>query len=217
MVHSLMSTSKTFVDLTQRTISMETLKLLSVEFIRRHNVVPLVIKENKLLVAMSDPNNEKVARDVRSLTGYELEIFSATSEAIVEFLERHLKTLSIAAYTKELDFSDGAQETRTSQAIDRLFEMAMVRRASDIHLEPQPSGLFVRLRIDGVLQTIHEFPKAIMAALVSRIKIMAVMDIAEKRLPQDGQINVKVGAKAIDLRISTLPGKYGEKVVIRLL
>jgi len=207
----------TTVDLTKQKISLEVLKLLSVDYIRRNTVLPLEIKANKLSVAMSDPSNLKVARDVQSMTGYELEIVTASSQSIGEALDRHLKTLSAAAYCKDLDFSGGAPETRSSQTIDRLFEIAMDRRTSDIHLEPQPSGLFVRLRIDGVLHTIHEFPKTQMAALTSRIKIMAAMDIAEKRLPQDGQINVQVRDKKIDLRISTLPGKHGEKVVIRLL
>ncbi len=122
-----------------------------------------------------------------------------------------------AAYCKDLDIRDGAPEGRISQITDKLFEMALDRRASDIHLEPQPAGLFFRLRIDGSLHTIHEFPKTAMASMISRIKIMAEMDIAERRLPQDGQISVKIRGKEIDLRISTLPGKHGEKVVARIL
>ena len=110
-----------------------------------------------------------------------------------------------------------AGEAPVVLAVDRLFELALVQRASDIHLEPQVRGLFVRFRVDGMLRTIHEYPITAAPAIVSRIKIMASMDIAEKRLPQDGQIRTQIGKRDIELRISTLPGKYGEKVVIRVL
>ncbi len=210
-------TSIPVIELKDQKISSETLRLLSVEFIKRCGVLPLEMKDGKLVVAMSDPSNVKVLREVQAMTGFELIVGEASSPSILDTLDRHLKTLTSAAYCKELDLRDGAQDVRITQTIDRIFEMAMERRASDIHLEPQSAGLFVRFRIDGVLHTIHEFPKSTMPALVSRIKIMAVMDIAEKRLPQDGQINIKMRGKDIDLRISTLPGKYGEKVVARLL
>jgi len=210
-------TKPSLVDLKNLTIAAEILRLLSVEFIKRNNALPLDMKDGKLVVAMSDPSNQSVARDIETLTGNELIICAAGSEAIQEALDRHLKALTAAAYCKDLDLHDMTQEVRIIHTVDRLFEMAMERRTSDIHLEPQAAGLFVRFRIDGVLHTIHEFPKTVAPALISRVKIMASMDIAERRLPQDGQISVKIRGKEIDLRISTLPTKYGEKVVIRLL
>jgi len=120
-------------------------------------------------------------------------------------------------FAKELEVRQGSDESPIVQVVDKLFEMALRYRASDIHLEPQADGLFVRLRVDGVLQTVHRFSKSESVPLVSRIKILANLDIAEKRLPQDGQISTKVQGRDIDLRVSTLPAKYGEKVVIRLL
>jgi len=204
-------------DLKNIKIDSEIIRLLSVEFIKRNNALPLGMKGGKLEVAMSDASNQNVARDIETITGYELVICSASAEAIMEALDRCLKTLTAVAYCKDLDLRDGTLEAGTSHTVDRIFEMALDHRTSDIHLEPQAAGLFVRFRVDGVLHTIHEFPKAAAPALVSRVKIMASMDIAEKRLPQDGQISVKIRGKEIDMRISTLPTKYGEKVVIRFL
>src|SRR5437879_8901532 len=99
-----------------------------------------------------------------------------------------------------------AGEAPVVLAVDRLFELALVQRASDIHLEPQVRGLFVRFRVDGMLRTIHEYPITAAPAIVSRIKIMASMDIAEKRLPQDGQTRAQIGKRDIEFRISTLSG-----------
>jgi type II secretory ATPase GspE/PulE/Tfp pilus assembly ATPase PilB-like protein len=101
--------------------------------------------------------------------------------------------------------------------VDTLFLLAQDHRASDIHLEPQVDDFFIRFRIDGVLHTVQTLPKTVMAAVISRIKVLANLDIAEKRLPQDGQIVTTIGKKELDMRVSTLPAKYGEKTVIRLL
>ena len=142
-----------------------------------------------------------------------------TSKEVLELLSVEAKPTAPkeAIHCKELDLPGGAHEGRISQLTDKMFEIALDRRASDIHLEPQPDGLFFRLRIDGSLHTVHEFPKATAASMISRIKIMAALDISEKRLPQDGQISLKIRGKEIDLRISTLPGKHGEKIVARIL
>lgn len=101
--------------------------------------------------------------------------------------------------------------------VDALFLLALQHRASDIHLEPQADEFYVRFRVDGVLRTIHAFPRTANGPLISRIKIMASMDIAEKRMPQDGQIVTTLNKKEVEMRVSTLPAKYGEKTVIRLL
>ncbi|PIU20355.1 MAG: type II secretion system protein GspE, partial [Elusimicrobia bacterium CG08_land_8_20_14_0_20_59_10] len=109
------------------------------------------------------------------------------------------------------------QESYAVQSVEKLLDLAISLRASDIHLEPQQKAFFVRFRIDGVLKTIHEYPKEHQVTIVSRIKVMAGMDISEKRLPLDGQISLHDDTRNIDLRISTMPGKYGETVVIRIL
>jgi type II secretory ATPase GspE/PulE/Tfp pilus assembly ATPase PilB-like protein len=198
-------------------IPSEILKLLSVDVIKRHGVFPIEIKEGKLVLAVSNSISQNSLRDIRKITGYELTLVMAEATSISEALDRHVKSTAVAAYCKELDLHEGVLEARTPNLADRLFELAFDRRASDVHLEPQPSGLFVRFRIDGVLHTIHEFPRSAMASLISRIKIMASMDISEKRLPQDGQINLNLKGQEVDLRISTVPSKHGEKLVARLL
>jgi len=104
-----------------------------------------------------------------------------------------------------------------AELVDRLLAVASEYGASDIHLEPHPSGFAVRLRIDGVLQTVHEFPLVVQPAITSRMKVMTGMDITERRLPQDGQSKITIGDRTVSLRMSTLPGKYGEKIVVRLL
>ena len=119
--------------------------------------------------------------------------------------------------TVKVHASFPAPDRPAGEHVDRLLSVATEYGASDIHLEPHPSGFAVRLRIDGVLQTIHEFPTSIQASITSRMKVMTMMDITEKRLPQDGQTKVVIGKDTISLRMSTLPGKYGEKIVVRLL
>jgi type II secretory ATPase GspE/PulE/Tfp pilus assembly ATPase PilB-like protein len=124
--------------------------------------------------------------------------------------------MAAPARRPELDLPQDS-ENGVPRIVDALFTLALQHRASDIHLEPQVDELYVRLRVDGVLHTIHAFPRTISGALISRIKVMANLDIAEKRLPQDGQIVATVNKKELDLRVSTIPAKYGEKTVIRLL
>ncbi|NTV12764.1 MAG: Flp pilus assembly complex ATPase component TadA [Desulfobulbaceae bacterium] len=112
---------------------------------------------------------------------------------------------------------DMASEAPVIKFVNGLIDMAITRRASDIHLEPQADGLLVRFRIDGILQDYEHPPQAMKAAIISRIKLMAALDIAERRMPQDGKIGMRISGKEIDLRVSTLPTVYGEGVVIRIL
>jgi len=112
---------------------------------------------------------------------------------------------------------DMASEAPVIKFVNGLIDMAVTRRASDIHLEPQADGLLVRFRIDGILQDYEHPPTAMKAAIISRIKLMAALDIAERRMPQDGKIGMRISGKEIDLRVSTLPTVYGEGVVIRIL
>jgi type II secretory ATPase GspE/PulE/Tfp pilus assembly ATPase PilB-like protein len=120
------------------------------------------------------------------------------------------------AFSKELSFDADVKDS-IPQILDKIFELSLKSRASDIHFEPQVDTFFVRFRIDGTLHTVQEFPRSVVGPLISRIKVLADLDIAEKRLPQDGQIVVTLQKKQLDLRVSTLPGKYGEKTVIRVL
>jgi len=200
-------------------IKPELLKLLSWEIMRQYGVLPFDRKGDKLCVAMADPSNSITVQKLRTLTGLEIEVFGASREAILQALDGYAVKKPDAPLCKEfvIDYSSSNEEAPIIKIVEKLFELALKQRASDIHLEPQHKGLFVRYRIDGALKTIHEFPLAIAGPLISRIKVTALMDITQKRLPQDGQISMKIAGRDIDLRVSTLPAKYGEKVVIRLL
>ncbi len=206
-------------------IPAEILRLVSYETVRRHNIIPLELRDEKLRVAMVDVNNITAQEDIRLRFGYELEIVKVSQAELDSLLHKNFYDPSEHPVCPALavEPAKGAgeafrpDESFAVQTVEKLFSFALIMRASDIHLEPQRRGFFVRFRVDGVLKTIHEFPKPVQAAITSRIKVMANMDISEKRLPLDGQINIELAGKNIDLRISTLPGKYGEKVVIRIL
>ncbi|MBI4387059.1 MAG: Flp pilus assembly complex ATPase component TadA, partial [Elusimicrobia bacterium] len=205
-------------------VAPEVLKLIPYEIMRRHQLMPLDIRNGKLCVAMARPNDPAALEDARILTGYEIEILPAAPEDLNEALRRHFSDQAdhptcpeLAVESSPSSSESGHPEAHVVEAVDRLLDLGLRMRASDIHLEPQRQGFFVRFRIDGVLKTIHEFPKPAQSSICSRIKVMSGMDITERRLPQDGQAGMPHQDKVIDLRISTLPGKYGEKVVIRIL
>ncbi|OGS00411.1 MAG: hypothetical protein A3G41_03240 [Elusimicrobia bacterium RIFCSPLOWO2_12_FULL_59_9] len=207
-------------------IAPELLKLIPFETMRRHCLAPVDLNNGKLRLAMVRPKDLTAMDDIRILTGHELEIFPISAAELNEILRQNFMDLAEHPVYAALKLESAAPAAAGSpypsdpnavQSVERLFKLAVEMRASDIHLEPQRQGFYARFRVDGVLQTIHGFPKSSQAAMTSRIKVMANMDISEKRLPQDGQASLRHGNKNIDLRISTLPGKYGEKLVIRIL
>jgi len=206
-------------------IASDAFKLIPCDSMRRYGVVPIEVQDGKLLVAMANPADVSAMDHLRVLTGYDIDVLKVPKEAVVEFLNHKIGDGAEHPVCRELvevstsvrkDDSDNA-ESHVIKTVDTLIRLALKRRASDIHLEPQKEGLFVRFRIDGTLKTVHEFPKLLQPSLLSRIKILANLNITEKRTPQDGQINFHCEGKDIDLRVSTLPAKYGEKVVIRIL
>ena len=207
-------------------IAPEILRLISYETMRRQGIVPLGLREGKLRLAMVNKSDVVTLDDIRIKTGYELEIYPVSKEELDRMLQQNFELLSehpvcpaLAVDVKRTAAGENLQapDTFAVQSVDKLIGLAVSMRASDIHLEPQQKAFFVRFRVDGVLKTIHEYPKEYQASIVSRLKVMAGMDISEKRLPLDGQISLETGAVNVDLRVSTMPGKYGETVVIRLL
>lgn len=207
-------------------IAPEILKLVSYETMRRQGIVPLGLRDGKLRLAMVHKSDTTALDDIRIKTGYELEIYPVSKEELDKILQQNFDALAehphcpaLAAEIKKTADGEPAQgqDSYAAQSVEKLLNLAISMRASDIHLEPQQQAFFVRFRIDGVLKTIHEYPKEHQATIVSRIKVMAGMDISEKRLPLDGQISLHDDTRNIDLRISTMPGKYGETVVIRIL
>ncbi len=205
------------IDLAKITVTSDLLKLLPADLMKRHLVVPFERQGEHLSVAMADPNNTSVLEQIRLLSGSEVDVFAAPAESIANVLEKAARELEKSAASNSLHIESSAGESTVVKTVEKLFELALAQRTSDIHLEPQSKALFVRFRIDGALHTVHQFPKAASISIISRIKIMAGMDISEKRLPQDGQINTMVNGKDLNLRVSTLAAKHGEKTVIRLL
>ncbi len=214
------------IDLSTNIPEHEATSLITASLAERHQLIPVRKNGNKLVVAMSDPTNFFAIDDVRMITNYEIEpviaaerdIRRAIDEAysVTELVEKavtQLKKEDFAALS-ELETADDAP---IISIVNSLITQAIKASASDIHVEPMEKHLRVRFRIDGVLREVVQFPKHAQNALVSRIKIMAEMDIAEKRVPQDGRIKVKEAGRDIDLRISTLPTIHGEKVVMRIL
>ncbi|MEN3004388.1 ATPase, T2SS/T4P/T4SS family [Dehalobacterium formicoaceticum] len=208
-------------------------KLVPEALIKQQRVVPVKKEGNKLFVAMPDPLNLVVLDDLHLATGLtivpmiamEQDIDGAikklfgfqdlVNQAILEFEIQ--PQANLVAF--DLDEPPGAYgvEAPTVRIVNSIIKQAVQDRASDIHIEPRAEQLLIRFRIDGVLKDILALPKQSHASVVSRIKIMGDMDIAEKRIPLDGRIQVKIAQQDVDLRVSTLPTIFGEKVVIRIL
>ncbi len=198
---------------------------------RRYNVVPIGIKQNTLLVAMSDPSNLLAMDDIEMISGMKVEPRISSRKDIKQAL--HQLYSGGEDDTTEIIASLDDYQGREEPELDKLKEMvedapivklanviisqALQSGASDIHIEPQAELVRVRFRIDGVLRENMTVPKYIQAALISRIKIIADLDITKRRIPQDGRIAMSINGMKVDLRVSTLPTIFGEKVVIRLL
>ena len=225
-----------YVDLVQTTLDPEIARLIPSYLARRHAVVAIGREGGRLVVAMSDPSNVVAIDDIRLLTGLEVEVAISSSpdidgaQSLVYGGGGDLdEILTRSGLEPEVTDGDRAEETSLEnlrsaveeapiiRAVNQILSQAIQSGASDIHIEPHRSEVKVRLRIDGVLQDVMAPPKSVQAPLISRIKILADMDIAERRLPQDGHIHVRADTKEYDLRVSTLPTVLGEKVVLRVL
>ena len=206
---------------------------LSSKFLKQFNVLPLDLKENVLTVAMSDPSDTDTLESLRMFTGYSCRVLLGQEGDIAEVLERFYgnggSVAKVSGETSDAlgEYADSgediehlrdmASEVPVIRLVNNLVSRAVERRASDIHIEPFEKEFRVRYRIDGILQTVDAPPVNLKAAIISRVKLMAKLNIAERRLPQDGRIKLKVLGKEIDLRVSTLPTLYGESVVMRIL
>ncbi len=208
---------------------------LSVKFMRKARFVPLKLEDNTLRIAVADPDDVYVPDALRLAYGHRIETRLGQEMDIVEAIERlygaaskSIETIIEEANRDVFDLPAGSEEDiehlkdLASEApiirlVNRLILNAVELQASDIHLEPFENEFKVRYRVDGVLHDVESPPKRFQAAIVSRVKIMAKLDIAERRLPQDGRIKLKVGDKEIDFRISTIPTLFGESLVMRIL
>ena len=228
-----------FVDLTKVNIPIEMAQAVPKNIARQYQVVPVKIVKGELYLAMSDPLNFYAIEEVRKAVRKKVVPMVATVSAIehsiqvlygnegaakaIEEMKREAATSNEAAVSTDSSFvanqlgDDAVNSAPTIRLVNSIIERAITERASDIHLEPHETELRVRMRIDGMMRDILTVPRNLQGSVISRLKIMSGMDIAERRVPQDGRFNVVIKSKNIDLRVSTLPTVYGEKIVARLL
>jgi len=217
-----------FVDLADATVDGHAVSLVSAAVCRRHAVLPIAVEDGRLVLAMADPGNVFALDDVRSLTGMEARPVVATREDLLAAVDRYCRADADlddlgSVLSQEDDEDDLAKvkeivdEAPIVKYVNLLITQAIHDGASDIHIEPGEHDLRVRYRIDGVLHEVMRSPRSIQSGVISRLKIMSDMDIAVRRVPQDGRLSVSTGGQKMDLRVATLPTVWGEKVVMRVL
>ena len=227
-----------FVDLTKINIPTELAQVVPKNIAKQYTVVPIRAVKDELYLAMSDPLNFYAIEEVRKAVRRKVVPVLATKNAIehsiqvlygnegaARAIEEMRREANAAEVTPEADTAftsnqlgvDDVSSAPTIRLVNSIIERAVLERASDIHLEPHETELLVRMRIDGIMQDILTVPRDLQNSVLSRLKIMSGLNIAERRVPQDGRFNVRVKEKNIDLRVSTLPTVYGEKIVCRLL
>src|SRR4051794_11066183 len=234
------------VDLDVYRVDPDAAKLVTPAAVRRYQAVPVSFAGDRmLLVAMVDPANVLAIDDIAVMTGYEVRPAVASLSDVERLLERledpefghgavapdeedapddatqpsaqPAAPLYDLRENAPINFGAGGEDASVIQLVHRVIKEAVERGASDIHFEPGEDEMRIRYRIDGVLQEAATVPSSAVPAVVSRIKILSDLDIAERRIPQDGRISLEVANKPIDLRVATLPASYGEKVVMRIL
>ena len=226
-----------YVDLTSAVVEPEAVELIKEKLAERHLILPLSVDKKVITIAMADPLNFEAINDVRFSTDRDVKPCVATpaqlrkaiqryyhlSEPLQEILEKmsggHVEIVeSIEVSSQDVEEAVKRGESPPIiRMVNSILIHAVKTRASDIHIEPRERSVLIRERVDGLLRDVFQLPKWVQGAVTSRIKIMSRMDIAEKRIPQDGRIKVRMQGRELDLRVSTLPTQYGEKIVIRVL
>jgi len=190
-----------------------------------YQVLPVKKNGNKLVVAMADPLDFYAIEDIRMTTGFQIDTMIATKEELARAIDRYYgiqETVNeiMQNLPKEEEMDDEqlqSEDAPVSRMVNQIIANAVKQRASDIHFDPQENELKVRIRVDGEIRTEQTLPKHMQGVITARIKIMSSLNIAEKRLPQDGRIQMEVDFRFVDIRVSTLPTVHGEKVVLRIL
>jgi type IV pilus assembly protein PilB len=217
-----------FVDLSDGQVDPRAVTLVGDATQRKHVVIPIGFEDGKLLLAMSDPANVVAIDDVRTVTKMEVKPVIATRDDVLAAIDKYAGMAEdiaavaddLAGHDEDTDLSDLKAVTEDApivKFVNLLISQAVADGASDIHIEPGERDLRVRYRIDGVLHEKMRAQRSIQAGVISRLKIMADVDIAERRIPQDGRMSITTNHKQVDLRFSTLPTVFGEKVVMRIL
>ncbi|MCW3041730.1 MAG: type secretion system protein GspE [Solirubrobacterales bacterium] len=217
-----------FVDLSDYPVDGSAVMRVPDPVCRRHTALPIGYEDGKLVVAMADPANVFAVDDMRSVSGMDIKPVVATKPDLLAAINRyHRGDAELDDLTSAIGVNDEADDLSNVKEIvedapivkfvNLLITQAIQDRASDIHIEPAEKDLRVRFRIDGVLHEVMRSPKTITSGVTSRLKIMADINIAERRIPQDGRLSVTTNGKKIDLRVATLPTVWGEKIVMRIL
>jgi len=230
-----------FVDVDQLVVDVELSRLVPENLAKRYHVFPVDQRDNRLTLAMADPLNVIAVDDIRLITGFDIEPVIATQEGIERLLQGQFGNTGIATLEDEVrglqgtdisgvlgveegedeisleDLQKQVEQAPIVRVVNLIISQAINDKASDIHVEPEAKAVKVRYRVDGVLHEVMVPPKHIQAPMTSRIKIMAAMDIAERRVPQDGKIHLTHDGREFDLRVSTIPTVHGEKTVMRIL
>jgi type IV pilus assembly protein PilB len=221
-----------FVDLYRTSIPPEIIKHVPAELARRNRLAPVKIENNVLYIAIDDPKNFRAMNEVRQASRMEVRPMLASGRSIDAHIDKmygnEAAQAALTEYSKGIDYAEqvsriietadtGVGSAPIVQLVNVLLEQAVSINASDIHVEPTPSEVRVRMRVDGVLSVAMNAPLSALNAIISRLKIMGDLNIAERRMPQDGRFNVRVLGREIDVRLSTVATVHGEKAVMRLL
>jgi type IV pilus assembly protein PilB len=221
-----------FVEITEKDVERQAASLVDRRVLRKYGALPLRVEDGRLVVAMSDPTNFYALEDLAMLSGHPIKPVVALEDEIRRVFDKAFAIgqevsdiLDEAADDSfveesaevELGVDAGPEEAPIVKVVGAILQRAVGERASDIHVEPRAKELTVRLRVDGVLREVMSVPSKLQGGVVARFKILANLDIAERRVPQDGRFSVRSGGQKIDLRAATLPTVFGEKVVLRLL
>jgi type IV pilus assembly protein PilB len=214
-----------FDDLAEIAVPPEVVGLLPVEMIRERKVFPVWADAGSIRVAMVDTFDVETIDEVARITGREVDVVGCPKKAFFAALHRHLDTESEAGLRLETSIQapardllgESGEEVPIATLVDQIIAKGVVSGATDVHVEPEANVVRIRYRIDGILQLGETIPKTLQSALESRFKVTAKLDISEKRMPQDGRIQMVVDDRQIDLRVSTLPAIHGENIVLRLL
>ncbi len=200
---------------------------ISPRFMRQYRFLPVAMEDSTLTIAMADPLDFETLTTVRAATGLRVRPALAAEQEILDAIDKYFGEQEKAAGESQAEtgeageeiehLRDMASEAPVIRLVNAMIAQAVEKRASDIHLEPFEKEFRVRYRVDGVLYNQEPPPRELKAAIISRVKLMAKLNIAERRLPQDGRIKIKILGREVDLRVSTLPTLYGESVVMRLL
>jgi len=221
------------IDIESVELSPETIKKIGENLLKKHNVLPLFERGNRLFVAISDPTNLAALDEIKFNTKKHTEAILAEEDKLVKVIEKAMELFDTSMKDldgdltdvelvdedgkKDDDDKDAAEEAPIVKFVNKMLYDAIKMGASDLHFEPYEKYYRVRFRVDGMLRVIQTPPVGLARKLAARLKVMSRLDVAERRVPQDGRIKIKYGKGAIDFRVSTMPTLFGEKVVLRIL